>query len=235
MDDLISTEMRNIVAREWWANPNSLRVKKLVIIIDEIGKLPDLARGLVDEVRIISQKYKTHANELLIVLVGSGLDGLIEEDSIPIDFMNVGGESEDSNDFLESLKGFGTDPSKSEIITLKCPTLVPRKIISIISVDTIQKGSYSKVLATNSRMLFNGVIPIMKNKFHTLKVDEIDLESRLEQIGSTNIIMDYAARVYATLNGLTDCEPNMLRSLLLQQFIFLRGAELSKSLNHNTD
>ena len=57
LDDLISTEMRNIDAREWWANPNSLRVKKLVIIIDEIGKLPDLARGLVDEVRIISQKY----------------------------------------------------------------------------------------------------------------------------------------------------------------------------------
>ena len=236
LDYLIKVAMeRNAVALEWW-NSHSLRMKQLVIIIDEIGKLPDLARGLVDEVRIISQKYKkTHAKEVLIVLVGSGLDGLIEVDSIPIKFMNEGGES--TPDFLQSLKGFGTDPFKSEIITLKCPKLVPGGIISTmsggsISIDTIQKGSYSKVLATNSRMLFNGVIPIMQSNFHTLKVDEIDLESRLEQIGSTNIIMDYAARVYSTLNGLKDCKPNVLRSLLLQQFIFIRRAELS---HNNTD
>ena len=222
---------RNEVASNWWKNP-TVRIQKLVIIIDEIGKLPDLARGLVDEVRIISQNFeKIYAEKVLIVLVGSGLDGLIQADSIPLHLMNVEeseSESEsadDSIEFLQLFEGFGTDPSKSEVITLKCPNLESDSKIHGISVNTIQKGSYSKVLATNSRMLFNGVIPIMQSTFHTLKVDEIDLESRLAQVGSTNIIMDYATRVYSTLNGLKECKPNELRALFLQQFIFLRRAE----------
>jgi hypothetical protein len=71
---------RNSVVADWWTNATH-KLDKLGIIIDEVGKSPDLARGFVDTVRHILCEIhnKGLATEVMLVLVGSGLD-----DSLPM-------------------------------------------------------------------------------------------------------------------------------------------------------
>jgi hypothetical protein len=67
-------------------------------------------------------------------------------------------------------------------------------------------------------MLFLGVIPMMKERRLVEEMD--DLASRRIQLGSTNIVMDYAARIYI-LNGLGRLKTEndgSLEELLLKQF-----------------
>ena len=236
LKELIAKSLqRNGDAIDWWNNP-SVRLDQLVIIIDEVGRLPDLGRGLVDEVRIITETYRaTHAEKVMLVLVGSGLDGLIRQDSIPTHLLDLGSQSQDSEDedFEQSFLSFGTDPMKSQLISLQSPSLKNKEDISGIPVKAIELGTYSKVLATNTRMLFRGIIPVMADPSHRMNIDANELTSRLVELGSTNIVMDFAARAYIDLNGLGRIKaqnPGKLKRLLLKHFVLLRRAEFTTDL-----
>lgn len=60
--------------------------EKLVLVIDEVGKNPDLASGLVSIVRQVYHDITVtneKAKEVLLVLVGSGSDWYIRNDHLP--------------------------------------------------------------------------------------------------------------------------------------------------------
>jgi predicted kinase len=184
------------LATSWWKyfsnNENNCQttLDQLIIILDEIGKVPQFALGLVDEVRniLITLQYRGLARHTMLVLVGSGLDGYIEESSPDFSVLTIANFEE-----YRALQSFGTDPSKSDLIRLSGPILDDRKI-GKVKLEDIKKGTYSKILATNTRMLFRGVIPIMMDEKHVTSVD--DISSRRIELGSTNIVMDYSARKY---------------------------------------
>jgi hypothetical protein len=80
---LVSTDK----ASSWWecfsSNDDCETLDQLIIILDEVGKVPELALGLVDEVRHILIKIQNNglAKSAMLVLVGSGLDGYIYDSS----------------------------------------------------------------------------------------------------------------------------------------------------------
>lgn len=219
---------------EWWnkswtsTDANSVTqepLEQLIIVIDEMGKDTHLARGIVDEVRKIYTRIFNHgvAKQPLIFLVGSGLDVFIESDKL--DFHT---RSKGDYEYLVANEAFGTDPSKSTVVTLRGPDLENNTEIGGMSVEAIKKGTYSRILATNTRMLTRGVIPVLTNSFHKISVRDEDIERRREELGSTNIVMDYAARIYIQLNCLKrfyDKGRYDLDSILLKQFRVLCFAE----------
>ena len=200
---------KNSTVASWWDNPKHCTLEELVIILDEMGKAPNLGRGIVDEVRQISIRIcnKKLAKKVMIVIVGSGLDYYLGEDSLDFDA-----------DASETVK-FGTDPMKSNVTILDGPNLKGKDNIGGISTEDIMGGTYSQVLATNTRMLTRGIIPILKSKLNTLNID--NPSSRRVELGSTNVVMDYAARVYIDLNGLKRLSPDERENLLLKQFRIL--------------
>ena len=206
----------NATASEWWERPRHT-LEKLVIILDEMGKKPDFARAIVDQVRHISIDIcrRKLAKNVMIVLVGSGLDYFIKEDGL--------------DSYLEAdpseriyYRHFGTDPMKSSVTILKGPDLEKQCEICNIPIKDIKRGTFSQVLATNTRMLMRGIVPILNSGFNTLRVD--NLSSRRVELGSTNVVMDYAARVYIDLNGLArihEKDRSDFETLLLRQFQLL--------------
>lgn len=218
------------IAKEWWESasldhPSRQTMDKLIIILDEVGKMPQVALGLVDEVRRISYGILNRglAKQVMMVLVGSGLDGYMDKHS-PVFHV----ESNECVQELQALKTFGTDPSKSDLITLHGPGLCAMPKICEVPLEDITKGTYSRVLATNTRMLFHGVIPILKDEKLTEGVD--NLSHRRVQLGSTNINMDYAARKYITLNSLGTLWQKkrfVFEQLLGKQFLLLQQDEIA--------
>jgi hypothetical protein len=209
-------------ARLWWESFSNKApcetLDQLIIILDEVGKNPDFALGLVDEVRniLITIQNRGLAKSTMLVLVGSGLDGFIADSSSDLPIVT----RENCQESF-ALQSFGTDPSKSDVIIIHGPTLDDR-VIQGVKLDDIMRGTYSHVLATNTRMLFHGVIPIMTDEKHTISVEDLSSRSKL---GSTNIVMDYAARIYIRLNGMKRLEKGndgSLERLLLKQFLLIQ-------------
>jgi hypothetical protein len=215
------------VASSWWRclhnEATCETLDELIIIFDEVGKIPEFALGLVDEVRhtLINIHNRGLAKNTMLVLVGSGLDGYIADSNPDFPLMTLADRQE-----YRALQSFGTDPSKSDLVRL-CEPILDDRIIRKVKMQDIKRGTYSNVLATNTRMLLRGVIPIMTDEKHMMSVT--DLSSRRIELGSTNIVMDYAARIYIRLNGLgrlqKSCE-GMIDKLLLKQFLLIQQDEI---------
>jgi hypothetical protein len=76
----------SIQAKTWECFSSNARCEtldQLIIVFDEVGKIPAIALGLVDEVRfiLIDIQNKGLARITMLVLVGSGLDGYIADSS----------------------------------------------------------------------------------------------------------------------------------------------------------
>jgi hypothetical protein len=118
---------------------------------------------------------------------------------------------------------------KTQVTVVKGPNLENRKEIGQIPIEDIMGGTYAQVLATNTCMLARGVIPILRSELNTFRVD--NSSSRRVELGSTNVVMDYAARVYIDLNGLSRLHlkrPEEFDALLLKQFQVLVFGEMRK-------
>jgi hypothetical protein len=212
-------------ASTWWeATESPVTVKKLIVVVDEVGKAPGLARGLVDEVRNIYDDITGRglAEKVLLVLVGSGLDHHIRGDTLDFEI-----ETKVDEEFKSSMASlFGTDPRKSNVIVLKGPDLKEGGTFCGVATKDITEGTYSRMLATNTRMLTRGVMPIFKSSILMQYVTGNESSMRRRALGSTNIVMDYAARVYIELNGLQRLDASALESVLLTQFRLLTYAKL---------
>jgi hypothetical protein len=211
------------LAKEWW-NSNATSklqlkpIEKLVLVVDEVGKNPELARALVSIVRKLYQDIirSNKANQVLLVLVGSGLDRHIRSDSGPY-FAGDATQTTSSS--------FGTDPLKSNIIILKGPDLTAKTDPPVLGIPStcLLRGTYSRILSTNTRMLTRGVLPMMKIPELTAYVSPDKLSARYVALGSTNIVMDYAARNYLVMNGVGRLKLDSIerQTALLRQFKLL--------------
>jgi hypothetical protein len=174
------------IASSWWDSlSNKAPCKKLdqlIIIFDEVGKNLDFTLGLVEEVRniLMNIQYKGLAEDAMLVLVGTGLDGLFDHTSP--DFSIVTKTKFQDNGARWPI---WIGPSKEAVIIVRGPTL-DNRVIQGVKLDDIKRGTYSNILATNTRMLFRGVIPIMTDEKLIMSVE--DISSRRIQLGSTNIM-----------------------------------------------
>lgn len=209
------------LAWSWWnmgEKSNREPVEKLVLVIDEVGKNTDLAASLISIVRQLYQDIivtNEKAKQVLLVLVGSGFDWYIRNDHLP-----YAGDDQTRNTYST----FGTDPQKTNIIILKGPNLLQKEEINGIPTSAILGGTYSSTLATNTRMLTRGIIPILKNPmFAVPSYNGKSVASDYEDLGSTNALMDYAPRIYIDLGGLSNLKrnPALFDKMLLTQFRLL--------------
>ncbi|MGH7954701.1 MAG: hypothetical protein ACREOZ_01945, partial [Gloeomargaritales cyanobacterium] len=101
-------------------------------------------------------------------------------------------------------KYFGSHPEKSQLIVMEKPNL--EKLLNLKRLENLkpitENGLYSRILATNARMLCIGVIPALRNELVAFTPDGLDENARLEYAASLAFIMDFATRKYVTLNGL---------------------------------
>ena len=179
----------------------------LIIIIDEATNRI-FAEGMVDAVReFCAQFARTRVSgRVKLVLVGTGLD-----------LLRAGG------------RAVGTDPSKSRVVTMGRPSL--EQLASAASKQVngssekdflygIEKGTYSRILSSNARMLFHGVIPMVAQKYVTKAVNEsgTPLRERLREVGSFRALMDYCPRYYVGSNSLNDLDSETRTHLLNQAF-----------------
>ena len=205
--------------QEWWGGKKPEAVKHLVLALDEGGKNLDFTRALVDGVRDIYNDLavKGVATSVLLSISGSGLERMIDIDS---PYPGMG-----------EIAALGTDPMKSNFIVLTKPS-IDKLPETLLCKSAILKGTYSRILSTNTRMLMRGVIPILNEDKLLLKVAPTRLDQRFIDLGSTNIVMDYAVRVYFALNGLANIDEQDRGKLLLQAFKHLM-AESVKSVRAN--
>jgi hypothetical protein len=239
LENILKGKMANERMVEWW-NGKDEPIEKLVVTIDEVGKCENFARGLVDSVRHIHQKFidKRRCKLFKLVLAGSGIDGTIQKDS-----------SLPSEEFPDTAT-FGTDPAKANVVVLRGPAemsgplqdylksyFAKRKKTSNVEEaipEAIVNGSISRVLATNTRMLFDGIIPILENEKMTKGIEVAGLKQRLIDLCSANIIMDYAARNYALLNALEGTDEDERQHFLSRSFLYLLQSHNKdlQELNH---
>ena len=181
----------------WFHGNENLIVEECYVMIDEIGKAQTFARGLVDSVRLLAEKWRTghRCKYFRLIIGGSGIESFINEDS---------------NDS----KFYGTDPSKSAVVTLKGPNIqhedfqndlanflynqdIDRQIAKAILACTI-----SRVFSTNSRMLFDGIIADILTQDAHLVTYESEKYERYLQICSSKVHMEVVPRTYLIMNGL---------------------------------
>jgi hypothetical protein len=228
LEEILQKKMQIHKRIENWWNGEEEPIQKLVIIVDEVGKCQDFGRGLVDSVREIHQTYverKKRCRQFKLVIAGSGLDAAIRRDSsVPLE--------EDPD-----IATFGTDPLKSSMAVLQGPKKFKQLTAYLEKYmetkkgsssgkrryipEAIVEGSYSRVLATNTRMLFDGIIPILENGQLTEGIEYAGLQQRFLDLCSSNIVMDYAARKYLQLNGLKDEEERKRQKLLRNSFCYI--------------
>ena len=127
------------VVHDWWNSDEDTAkfqpIEKLVLVVDEVGRSPELARGLVSIVRKLYQHLRMNkAKQVMLVLAGSGLDRHIRFNSVP------GIEFEDKES-RSTIASFETDPMKSDIIILKGPNLTWDMVYGIPT-KSILRGTY---------------------------------------------------------------------------------------------
>jgi hypothetical protein len=147
------------------------------------------------------------ARRTLLCVSGSGLERMIDIDS--------------PYPGISEIAALGTDPMKSNVIIMKNPSVDKLLDEEVRCKNAILKGTYSRILSTNARMLTRGVIPILTEEKFLMQVDKDRIDQRLIDLGSTNIVMDYAARVYFALNGLANLDEQGRGKLLLLAFQYL--------------
>jgi len=149
---------------------------------------------------------KTH---VILVLAGTGLDAIRYGD--------------DSN------RRVGTNPKYSRLVRMKGPnvkTLLDRNAVSREIMVAVDAGLFSKVLQTNARMFFRGVLPILSMKEHTTdncsdsNEKEQRLIERLTSVASFGPLMDYSVRNYVNQNTVGELRRKDRDFLLGDAFLY---------------
>mmetsp|Transcript_32268 Transcript_32268/g.78737 ORF Transcript_32268/g.78737 Transcript_32268/m.78737 type:complete len:893 (-) Transcript_32268:143-2821(-) len=209
-------------ARDWiegsW-NKDRLP-KKVAIILDEATDI-DLVEGLVESVKQIYSEWtdKLATNRLLLVLTGTGLDAIRYPGRV------------------------GTSPKFAKLIKVKGPANLDilKDSVGNEIVQAADRGLYSRVMKTNTRMLFRSVIPILKlSIFHVdAKFDDDEphtkkqrLEERLSEVANVRVVMDHGPRFYVTQNSVGDLGSKLRGFLLKDAFLYHLITAIKKGLQN---
>ncbi len=96
----------------------------------------------------------------------------------------------------------------------------------------IEQGVYSRIVATNARMLTTGVIPALKSTLVTQYNENdffSDRASRLKAFCSFRYAMDLSLRTYVNLNALAT-DTNMRSKLLDKTFQYMAKSALKSAV-----
>jgi hypothetical protein len=226
-----NSEVENSV-RSWFKGnwDKAKRPSKLAIVLDEATN-QHFAYGMVDSVRYFLRKYERLVSESIhLIIVGTGLD--------LINFEQDGGR-------------LGTDPTKSRVIVMKQPKIdlaigvgqacdaSPNTTNQAIF-NSINAGSFSRILATNTRMFFNGILFVMKSTIFAQEANDQDnrllrLQERLTLVGSFRPAMDYAVRMYVASNSVGQLERSQRTKLLEECFVHHLHTAVSEARNRGGD
>lgn len=197
-------------AKTWLSGKSSSQVEKLAMVLDEATDR-DLAYGLVDTCRdFTTEKSGLSKESPLVIVSGTGLDAI-----------GAGGH-------------VGTNPSKFFLVTMTGPK--QGKIADALesderfraAVEASPDGVFSRILMTNARMYFRGVLPVLGLEFLKVQVpDESEVQDILIQAGSSHVLMSYAVRKYLISNSIQYLDSENSRALLEQAFTY----HLHKSLS----
>ena len=200
--------------------PKNERPEKVAIVIDEATNI-DLVEGLVSCVEEIIELHRylvRPKGRVQLVLVGTGTDAIHRGQ-------------------------VGTSPSLVKIVTMKQPNLekMLRKEQELHNaVKAALEVRYCRILRTNARMFFRGVLPILRAKEHEVDAygvttKETRYTERLKAITSYQHIMDYPVRYYLRTNTVGELE-NQDRELLLRcAFVYHQEEALNKAINQSND
>ena len=178
---------------------------KVALILDEATDI-DLVEGLIDTVRQTYREMNGLVKEqIILVLVGTGLDLIRDGNQI------------------------GTNPAYSRLIRMKGPDLQHLEKIGVIKPEisrAVSNGLFSRVLQTNSRMLFRGILPVLRQGFHSVdgnfdpQTKKRRYKERLKAIASFGPLMDYGVRFFVTKNIMGDLSSNRRDELLAESFVY---------------
>ena len=196
----------------WWSE--QVRPEKVAIIVDEATDT-DLAEGLVATVRESKALYEQRLarSDVMIIITGTGLEGMKCDNRV------------------------GTSPCHSRVVQLMSPSVESVKTKGALGTTTmeteaifsaIQKGSLSRIMMTNARMLFCSVLPILLHTFHRIdglsEGDEEErcrrLEDRLSRIASFGPIMDHGPRFYVNQNTVGSLTRKQRDMMLKHAFLY---------------
>mmetsp|Transcript_32272 Transcript_32272/g.78745 ORF Transcript_32272/g.78745 Transcript_32272/m.78745 type:complete len:901 (-) Transcript_32272:398-3100(-) len=199
----INDNARNWIEGSWTYD---YRPDKVAIILDEATDI-DLVEGLIETVKDVTADLKTRLakKSLLLVLTGTGLDAIRYPGRV------------------------GTNPEYAKLIKVEGPAnldTLKDKLQSEV-LEAAASGLFSKVMKTNTRMLFRSVIPILKSdlfhvdgKFVEPNAKKQRLEKRLTGIASLGLVMDHGPRFYVTQNSVGDLDGGVRDSLLKDAFMY---------------
>ena len=180
-------------------------LEKLVIVFDECGRSPDFVAGIIATARdsfLPKLRQKKLAHNFALVLCGSGLEAI---------------QTGTANN-----KYLGTDPALTSVVILERTVLANLPAGFKELKEAIEKGVYSRVLASNVRMLTRGLLPVLMNEMVTKHVGgRSSKQQRQIAFGSFREAMDYCVRVYVNLNGLREKTAEEREQLLNHSFRFM--------------
>ena len=178
---------------------------KVALILDEATDI-DLVEGLIDTVRQTYREMDGLVKEqIILVLVGTGLDLIRDGNQV------------------------GTNPAYSRLIRMKGPDLQQLEKTSVIKPEVsraVSNGLFSRVLQTNTRMLFRGILPVLRQGFHSVDGDfdpqakTRRYEERLKAIASFGPLMDYGVRFFVAQNIVGDLSSQRRDELLKESFVY---------------
>ena len=178
---------------------------KVALILDEATDI-DLVEGLIDTVRQTYREMDGLVKErIILVLVGTDLDLIRDGNQV------------------------GTNPAYSRLIRMKGPDLLHLEKTGVIKPEisrAVSNGLFSRVLQSNSRMLFRGILPVLRQGFHSVDGDfdpqtkKRRYEERLKAIASFGPLMDYGVRFFVTQNIMGDLSSNRRDELLAESFVY---------------
>ena len=192
---------------------------KVALILDEATDI-DLVEGLIDTVR---QTYRE-------------MDGLVKERII---LVLVGTDM----DLIRDGNHVGTNPAYSRLIRMKGPDLLHLEKTGVIKPEisrAVSNGLFSRVLQSNSRMLFRGILPVLRQGFHSVDGDfdpqtkSRRYEERLKAIASFGPLMDYGVRFFVTQNIMGDLSSNRRDELLAESFVYHLSTAIGAPFRENT-
>ena len=124
---------------------NNITLDALVVVFDECGRSPEFIAGIIAKGRDLLKFLNPLAKELALVLCGSGMEAVKTGST--------------GNRYL------GSDPALTQVITMVKTNLA---CLDDTTLQTaIEQGVYSRIVATNARMLTTGVIPALKSTLVT--------------------------------------------------------------------
>mmetsp|Transcript_6974 Transcript_6974/g.7650 ORF Transcript_6974/g.7650 Transcript_6974/m.7650 type:complete len:718 (+) Transcript_6974:516-2669(+) len=213
-DDDKHNSVRDWYDRSEWGGKD-ITLDKLVLVFDECGRSPEFTVGIIAKARDLLKDLhsKGLAKELALVLCGSGLEAV-----------KTG---------TKGNKYIGSDQALTTVITMLDTNLMCLENEDVR--NAIIKGVYSRIAATNARMLANGVLPVLNSNIVNKYTDDNtwgDKASRLQAFCSFRYATDFSVRAYVHLNGLAD-EKERRGKLLDKAFYYmLKSALKSMSDDH---